>query len=68
MNEFEPQLAEREFDFKKFFVRFLRYWYFVPIFLALSLLGAVYNYKTTTPLHKVSTQILFAGERVAGLV
>jgi tyrosine-protein kinase Etk/Wzc len=61
MNEFEPQLAEREFDFKKFFVRFLRYWYLVPIFFVISLLGAIYSYKTTTPLHKVGTQILFAG-------
>jgi capsular exopolysaccharide synthesis family protein len=51
---------ERNFDFVKNFYRALKYWYIIPIFLFLSTSIAVYLYKTTTPMYKISTRLLIS--------
>ncbi|MFT3739978.1 MAG: polysaccharide biosynthesis tyrosine autokinase [Breznakibacter sp.] len=61
MSDLDSQLSNKDFDFKKFFTRFLHYWYIVPVFFLLSLFGAIYSLKTTTPMYRVGTQILISG-------
>lgn len=60
MNDLDYQLSNKDFDFKKFFVRFLRYWYIVPAFFLIALGGAVYTLKTTSPMYRVGTQVLIS--------
>ncbi|NPA37506.1 MAG: polysaccharide biosynthesis tyrosine autokinase [Chlorobi bacterium] len=54
-------LNTKPFDFKKAFFRALQYWYYIPVFLTLSIVLAIYNYKTTPPEYQIGTQILITG-------
>jgi capsular exopolysaccharide synthesis family protein len=53
--------SKSPFDFKKAFFRALQYWYFIPIFLTLAIVLAVYMYKTTLPIYKISAEIMITG-------
>jgi len=51
----------KPFDLKKILFRALKYWYYIPIFLILSVILAVYNYKTTPPEYRITAQLLISG-------
>ncbi len=55
---------ERNFDFKRIFSKVLKFWYLYPAFLLISVIGAVYMYKTTVPMYRISTRLLISdGDR-----
>jgi len=56
----ESLYTEKSVDYKKIFFRALRYWYIVAIFLVLGTGGGIYLYKTTLPLHQISTLLLIS--------
>ncbi len=53
---------KKTFDLKKALLRALQYWYFIPIFLSISIAAAVYVYKTTTPEYQISAQLLISDD------
>ncbi len=64
MGQIDHLYEEREFDFKKALSKALGYWYLFPLFLLLASAGAIYMFKTTTPMYKISTRLLISdGER-----
>jgi tyrosine-protein kinase Etk/Wzc len=65
MKNFEDMELEKNIDFKKIFFRAARYWYYFPIFLGITSLIAVTIYKTTTPLYRISTQLLISESQEA---
>ncbi len=50
----------KPFDLKKTLFRAFQYWYYIPIFLILSLAIAIYNYKITPPKYKISALLLIS--------
>jgi len=55
------ELPNNTFDFKKAFFRALQYWYFIPIFLFISIGIAIYTYRTTIPEYQISAQLMITG-------
>ncbi len=53
--------SNKTFDFKKAFFRALQYWYYIPIFLFISIAVAIYNYRTTIPKYQISAQLMITG-------
>jgi len=53
--------SNKTFDFKKAFFRALQYWYYIPIFLLISIAVAIYNYRTTIPKYQISAQLMITG-------
>ncbi|MBI3518190.1 MAG: hypothetical protein HY062_02375 [Bacteroidetes bacterium] len=47
-------LEERNFDFKRFFIRYLRYWYVFVISIVLAFFIARYYNWYTSPIYKSS--------------
>src|SRR5690554_7534326 len=60
MKSFDDTTSGKTLDVKKLFLRALRYWYYFPVFLVLSTVIAFAIYKTTVPLHHISTQVLIS--------
>lgn len=54
---------EVNIDFRKIFYRSLQFWFIIPICLILASGLAIYLYKSTTPLYKVSSSILIKGDQ-----
>lgn len=50
-----------KFDIVKVLLRALTHWYWVPIFLSIFIAIGIYVYRTTTPIHKISTRLLISG-------
>ncbi len=59
MNQID-HFGEKELNLKKAFLRALKFWYLFPIFLVLASAGAIYLYKTTTPMYKISARLLIS--------
>lgn len=65
MKSFDDTASGKTLDVKKLFLRALRYWYYFPVFLVLSTVIAFTIYKTTVPLHHISTQVLISSAQDA---
>src|SRR5690554_7771424 len=65
MKSFDDTASGKTLDVKKLFLRALRYWYYFPVFLVLSTVIAFAIYKTTVPLHHISTQVLISSAQDA---
>jgi len=53
--------SNKTFDLKKAIFRAIHYWYYIPIFLFISLAIAVYTYRTTIPQYQISAQLMITG-------
>jgi len=54
---------EQNFDLNDYIRRYLRYWYFFPIFLALTVTGAYFYLKITQPIYSTKTTLLIKDEK-----
>jgi tyrosine-protein kinase Etk/Wzc len=54
---------EEIFDLKAYARRYIRYWYLFPIFIAISLIAAVFYLKTTQPVYSTKTSILIKDQK-----
>ena len=61
-NKLENDLEERNFDFKRFFIKYLRYWYVFIITLVLAFFIARYYNWYTSPIYKASCQMIVKDE------
>ncbi|KQS30689.1 polysaccharide biosynthesis tyrosine autokinase [Dyadobacter sp. Leaf189] len=56
------QDEEPEFNLKEYIVRYVRYWYLFPIFLAIALTAAFFYLQITQPIYNTRTSILIKDE------
>jgi tyrosine-protein kinase Etk/Wzc len=54
---------EQQFDLNDYIRRYLRYWYFFPIFIALTVTGAYFYLKMTQPIYSTKTTLLIKDEK-----
>lgn len=57
------QEKEEDFNLKLFLLKYLRYWYWFVIALAVALCGAFFYLQFTTPIYKVTASILIKDEK-----
>ena len=55
---FYQEEEEEDFNIQDYVRRYLRYWYFFPIFLALALISAFFYLQITPPVYSAKTSIL----------
>lgn len=59
----ENKFIETPVNLSKIFYRALHYWYYLPIFLAISLTSAYFIYKSTVPKFQISSKLLISDEQ-----
>ncbi|MCH2213908.1 MAG: polysaccharide biosynthesis tyrosine autokinase [Flavobacteriales bacterium] len=60
-----PERAERDFDLKSLFFRYLKYWFWFPLSLVLALAVAKYYNWYKNPIYAVTAKLLVKDENVA---
>ncbi|MFN3382718.1 MAG: Wzz/FepE/Etk N-terminal domain-containing protein [Runella zeae] len=58
---------EEEFDFKAFFWKYLRYWYWFVISALIALVGAYFYVRQQVPIYKISAVLLIKDESKGGM-
>lgn len=61
----KPERAEKDFDLKSFFFRYLKYWFWFPLCLMLTLVAARYYNWYTNPVYAVTAKLMVKDENVA---